>query len=291
MSAADREEARRLFEEGVRYSAQERWGEALEYFRRSAARLPRPSTLFNIAVAEVRLGRPTTALGSLRAYLRASENEPGENTRRDSARALLETVLETVAELRLVVSPSHTEVRVDGVPQAGEGPLRVVMLDPGLHRLTVSAPDYEPETFELSVLDGEQTAREVSLVPVPVPPSPPRLRVTSTVAEAVIRLDGAEVGQGTYVAEISPGDHRVEVQAAGYEPFVRTLTVEAGDQIDLQAALVPERRSVLSSPWLWVGAGTVVVAAVAVVAAIVLAGGEVDPYPGTTGVVLQGLSW
>ena len=43
-------EARTLFEDGVRMSRDERWAEALDRFRRSRALVPRPSTLFNIAL-------------------------------------------------------------------------------------------------------------------------------------------------------------------------------------------------------------------------------------------------
>ena len=38
-------EARALFEQGLEYAQQERWGEALVYFRRSHVIVERPSTL------------------------------------------------------------------------------------------------------------------------------------------------------------------------------------------------------------------------------------------------------
>ena len=51
------EEARVLFERGLALTDEERWAEALEYFRRSRAISERPSGVYNAAVALYHLGR------------------------------------------------------------------------------------------------------------------------------------------------------------------------------------------------------------------------------------------
>ena len=50
-------EAQALFRRGLELGEENRWADALEHFRRSLARVARPSTLFNIGVALGRLGR------------------------------------------------------------------------------------------------------------------------------------------------------------------------------------------------------------------------------------------
>lgn len=223
----EQNEARELFSRGVELSEQERWGEALELFRRSRAITERPSTTFNIAVALLRLGRPTEALTALRDYLRIAG--PEEEARRAEAQELLELALSSVAELTLTIDPPFAEVRVDGELQAGDTRERVLTLDPGTHNVRVSADRYEADSFEVSLLTAERVAREVTLDPVPDPiasPAPP--------------------------------------------------------------PRPPPERSLLEQPWLWIVAGVIVVGA-GVGIGVALASGTEDPYPGTTGVVLQGL--
>ncbi len=282
-------EARRLFEQGIEYAEQERWGEALEYFRRSRAIVDRPSTTFNAAVALLRLGRPTEGLEALQDYLRMAGE--GEEERRAEARRLLELALSSVAQVTLIVDPAHAEVRVDGDLAAGDEPTRTLTLDPGTHHVRVTAEGYEPASLELSLLDGERVQRTVALERDVTPTGPARVTVTSTVARGRIRIDGEEVGQGTWTGELDPGRHRIEVRAEDHEPFRRAVDLSPGQRLDVQAALTPiEQGSLLEEPWLWIVAGAVAVAT-AVTAGILLTSGTDDPYPGTTGVVLQGLRW
>jgi tetratricopeptide (TPR) repeat protein len=69
------DEARILFEAGVSASRAERWREAREYFKRSAALYEKPSTLFNLAVVEVKLGLGTEALVTIQAFERIATAE------------------------------------------------------------------------------------------------------------------------------------------------------------------------------------------------------------------------
>ncbi len=170
---ADREaQARALFERGLEYSRQERWGEALEYFRRSRARLDRASSAFNMAVAQLRLGRPSGALRSLDDYLRlADPTDEREARRREEARRLLELALASIARVELTLDPAHAQLELDGIPHAGEGARRELTLDPGPHRLEASADGYHRGVLELSVLDGERSSQRLALEPIPAPPA------------------------------------------------------------------------------------------------------------------------
>lgn len=287
--AGDREaEARSLFEQGIAYRDQERWGEALEYFRRSWAQVERPSTAFNLAVVLLRLARPSETLRALDDYLRLSDPE-AEAERREEARRLLELALGSIARVTLTLDPTSAIVRVDGQPVGGGGAVRELTLDPGTHSARVEAEGYEPQTLEIAVLDGEVTRRAVTLVRRPRPTGPARLRITASVATATIHLDGEVVGQGTWLGEVEPGRHRVEVRDEGFVPFRRTLEAEAGEQLEVQAALSRrEEEGLLDSSLFWIVAGAVVVAA-GVGLGVALASGTEDPYGGTTGVVLLGL--
>ena len=288
VARAQEGDARALFERGVELADEERWGEAVEYFRRSRALEPRAVTVFNLAAALMRLGRPTAALEALEDYAQlAGEDDP----RREDARELSEVALAAVAHLTLTVEPPGARLRVDGELAAGEGATRELRLDPGEHRLSLEAEGHLPESLVVALLDGERAARSVALALRTEPTGPARLRVTSDRADAVILVDDREVGRGTYLAELEPGDHVVEVRAEGFEPFRRSFTLGAAERRDVQAALAPiESTPLVEEPALWITVSGVVLAGVAAGIAIAALSGTDAPYGGSTGVVIFGLS-
>jgi hypothetical protein len=289
-TADQRRQARQLFREGVGYAREHRWGEALEYFRRSRALVARPTTLFNIGVALLRLGRPTAALDALDDYLRVADPER-DAKRVEHARKMLEMALRTTAELELEVEPPEATVRVDGQIASGTGSSRQLRLDPGDHRLEVSAEGYLDASLEVSLLPGETASRAVVLDAAPEPRG--QLIVTSNVPKAVISLDGEPMGDGTLRQELSPGTYRLSVRAPGFAPFQRTIRVEGGRALELHAALEPgeESRPVWRRTPFWVGtAAAVLGVAAAVGIGVAVRDDTADPYGGSTGVVLQGLS-
>lgn len=287
----DWKRARRLFRNGVQYANQERWGEALEYFRRSRELVQRPSTLFNIGVALLRLGRPTEALRALERYLRVSADMQGESSRRAKARRMLEVALQQSAHLEVRVDPPSATLRVDGERVAGDGPVREVRVDPGEHKLEVTAPGHQPRSSRVALLPGERTETEVTLQKAK--PQRARLVVTSSVPGAHIALDGERVGRGTWSSKVEPGPHQVRVTAAGYEPFERRVGLEPGGSAELHAALrekEQEKAGVLSKPVFWISAAAAAAAiGVGVGVGVAVGSDSSAPYPGNTGVVLQGL--
>ncbi len=136
------------------------------------------------------------------------------------------------------------------------------------------------------------------------------LRLTGLPDASEVSVDGAVVpGRGSpRVLRIDPGGHRVEVRdAAGH---VERFTVTATASQVTEHALVwpappppsfpaagllvrppeapPPRRSIASSPWLWVGVGTVAAGAAAVLLYVFRP--TEDPYPGSTNTVIQGVT-
>jgi hypothetical protein len=281
-------EARELFERGVELSQQERWGEALEYFRRSRALTSRPSTTFNVALALLRLGRPMEGRATLAAYLSESEGLDRESGRRAEAEELMELAVSSIAEVTLEVTPVEAEVRIDGVLSETEGTIRALALDPGSHSIRVTLDGHVAQTLEVSLLEGEHVTRSLTLAERT---DPARVRVMASVGTASIHVDGEEVGRGHWTGELTPGRHRIEVRAADHEPFRRDIDVVALQRLDLTASLSRfDDSSLLDNPWLWVVVGVVVVGAGVGVGAFVASSGTAEPYGGTTGVVLQGLT-
>jgi tetratricopeptide (TPR) repeat protein len=98
------DEARILFDAGVAAFKAERWREARDYFRRSAALYEKPTTLFNLAIVEVKLGLGTEALATLTAFERIATSEHdgmrhGAGVLRSEAEALVRKQREAGAML------------------------------------------------------------------------------------------------------------------------------------------------------------------------------------------------
>lgn len=189
--------ARELFGQGVELTRQDRWGEALVYFRRSLALVERPNTLFNIAGILVRLGRGREAVEHYQRYLRVA---PADDPDRAAALAALETARGALARLRIVVTPEAAELRVDGLRIDGDGGTRELVLDPGEHVLDLHLAGYHREVLRVSLLPGVEGERRVELVrmrpdeepepePIEAPPPPEPEPPPAPIAQQVLHLD------------------------------------------------------------------------------------------------------
>lgn len=293
--AQDTAEARRLFEQGIERADQERWGEAVELFRRSRAIVERPSTIFNLGNALFRLARYQDAIRAFEDYLRVAG--PAEEDQRVSAQQLIATARRSLSTLALDVSPADAVVRVDGQIADGTGASRELAIDPGEHTIVVSATGRREATSRVALLPGARVAQRIDLAVstevTTLPRGPARLTITSNVGTATVRLDGDEVGTGTASEEVEPGRHTIEVSADGHRSFRRVVTVRAGGAVEVQATLErvggEESGGVLSSPVFWIVSGIVVAGAATGAILAVALGGEEDPSRGSSGVVLMGL--
>ena len=156
--------ARSLFEQGLRFVDQERWGEALECFRRSRTMVERPNTIYNLGLASFRLGRHNDAIRAFEEYLHLPSVRRDRPQRERAARMRAES-LAAVSTLQLFIEPGSSEVRVDGVlvSATNGGPVREILLDPGVHSLEAAAVEHQPHRETLSSLSGSRVVRRIAL--------------------------------------------------------------------------------------------------------------------------------
>lgn len=207
VSEAETAEAQALFRQGLALSAEDRWADALEHFRRSHARVPRPSTLFNIGVALGRLGRFVEAIEVFDQVL--AEPSLAEGPRADALRLRAEAVA-SLAELTLSLSPPTARLSVDGVSVDGgsvDG-TRVLPLDPGRHVLRATAENHDEGVLEVSVLAGEHAERSLNLaLRAPITEVTPSRTVFDEPAFFIVGgvlIVGIGVGIGVGVAVSTP---------------------------------------------------------------------------------------
>jgi formylglycine-generating enzyme required for sulfatase activity len=125
--------------------------------------------------------------------------------------------------VRVESNPAHgVRLFVDG-KERGKTPMAPVEVAAGDREVSLRAEGYTTFTTRLSVAGGgaEQTL-EATLTPDRAPVS-----FTSAPAEALVRVDGAEVGRTPVTVELSSGTRNVAVTLAGHKPAARTITVVA----------------------------------------------------------------
>jgi len=202
-------EARTLFEDGVRMSREERWAEALDRFRRSRALVPRPSTLFNIAIALDRLGRARESIAAIDEYLTISDPVRDEADRREAVRLRVEAQAR-LAHLTVAVVVADATVELDGAPI---DPGTEQLVDPGDHVLVANAPGYRTTRVSLTLAPGGHVERTLELARVVATTSAPEepARGTSLLEDPVfwaiaggVVAVGLGVGIGVGVATSQP---------------------------------------------------------------------------------------
>lgn len=114
-------------------------------------------------------------------------------------------------------TPPGATVRLDGRRLAGVTPLTVGDLSPGKHRIRLNQG---VSSFRGTVLVEPDRYRTVQLE---LTRSLGRLEVLSTPPEAVIVLDGDEVGKTPKILRVQAGKHRLVVRLAGYVPVRRVV--------------------------------------------------------------------
>lgn len=145
-----------------------RYFEALEAYRVADRLVRAPTTALALGRAHLALGRLVEAQDALlraarhpvddaspEAYVRASE---------DAAR-LVRELEPRLPALDLHVSPpaARPALRIDGVPIPMTGSETILRLDPGAHRVEVSAPGYEEASRSITVAERDRRRMRVEL--------------------------------------------------------------------------------------------------------------------------------
>lgn len=174
-SASELAAARSLFEEGLAAARGGRWDEARQRFERSYEIAPRPTTLLNLAGAQVQTGRLVAGAESYRRFLSEARRGREARYRRQAQQALAE-VEPRLGRLIVRVEGVGEEdtILLDGVELARAALGVGVPVDPGRRTLVVRRGEADRAREIVTVAEGEE--REVTLRAV-------ALRVPAAVAD------------------------------------------------------------------------------------------------------------
>lgn len=269
--ADDREQAKAEFNKGLEHVAAENYPAALAAFEKSYELRPKASVLFNIGMCLKALYRYVESMETFRRYL----EEAGPDLKPELVQQVSSAMAEMnqlVGRLRLAGAPDGAEVRIDG-RVAGEAPFdKPLPIDPGHRVIEILLPGHRTQRIEIDVESSGEAEAQVSLTRVEA-----LLRIECSAADAVVRVDGEEVGGCPFEGEVAPGAHRVEVEAPAAERFDKEVVVEAGSTATVDVDLSSGETVVVDE-----GASPLFVAGIVSLAAGVGAGvlGAVFTYKG-----------
>jgi hypothetical protein len=169
----ERDGARKAFGEGEKAIAKGDYVAAYTAFDKANTLVPSPHAEYWIAKSLDLQGKTPEAIRAYETFLANPESaNAGDDKLAESKARLEELKLTLVAVIELTIVPAGAAVTLDGAPQPSAAPL-VLKLEPGVHRLSVSAPGYEPKELDIDAKAGTKQTQTVELAPVPPPPPPP----------------------------------------------------------------------------------------------------------------------
>ncbi|KYF48394.1 hypothetical protein BE08_26645 [Sorangium cellulosum] len=305
-SSANVEEARRLFMAGVALVKKTAWAEALAAFERSAALRPHPVTTFNVAACQRAMGQYARARQTFSLALQMDADAGGEALSGSIAAEIRGYIAEIdglLAKAAIRLTPADTAIAIDGrplqrlpdgdarprlaaglrSPGPGEPPPSgrfEVVLEPGVHVLTLSRPGYADRVVRRTFAPGSSSSLELDLDRLPA-----TLRISANRARAAVSVDGIDVGVAPVELTRPAGTYHVVVRKQGFIPYETRVAVRPGEQARLNAALPEERPLLLERWWFWAAAGSVVTGAILVTYAATRPDPERPPLNG------GGLDW
>lgn len=236
---ADEAAAREHFRRGVALYDEKRFAEAERAFREAYAEKPSAGIKQNIALSLKGQGKLVEAASTFDEAL-----DEGKTTLKPETRAAIERELADIAKrigtvVIHVVSADdkrpidNATVTVDGKPRPWRRPIR---LSPAAIHLFHAHADGFPDPAEKKLAPD---AGEVVDVTFEIAASSGTLTIRPSIAEAIVRVDGTEVGRGVWTSTVTAGTHRVEVSAPDAQTTTVDVTVPAGAVVEQEVVLRP----------------------------------------------------
>ena len=204
------EQLRTLYREGVEAATAGRWSEARDRFLQVLAMRSSPRVLFSLAQAEEQLGAVASAQADYGRALMGARAAAGQGEVVTASEQAIAAIGPRVPHVRVVVSgvePARAGAGVEPA-EAGAGavaatatldgqPIAVgapVAVDPGAHRIVVSAPGMRDGATSVAIVERAQLDVPVRLEPVA--PSPAAGSAPSAGPETAAAAAAAPGGTG-----------------------------------------------------------------------------------------------
>jgi len=233
---ADESAARQHFKRGIEAYDRARYPEALSAFEAAYREKPSGTIKRNIALTLKRLDRSVEAAA---AFDEALDEGAWDSATRNAIERELTELEKSVATVRVASfdgarSPVEAEVTFAPAPPRHDPRARVFRLLPGLYVLTARATGFpDPPEKKLALVAGAPV--DVTFV---FGEAKGTLTVRASRPDAVLQLDGAEVGRGAWSGPVIAGQHEVAASAPGFKTTKLDVNVGRGATVEAPITLV-----------------------------------------------------
>lgn len=231
--AGDKEEAKQLFDAGLKLMHLDDFAGASANFERSVALYPTQNSLFNLANCYKALQRYGDALAVIERLKRdfAGKLKPEI---KEAAERQQQDIQSLVARLTLRTVPADATIKIDG-KDFGQGPtLGPLLLGPGEHEIEATRPGHRSERRSVKLVSGVERTEKFELGA-----EAGQVAVLVNLAGASVFVDGRQVGTTplTETLSLPPGKHTLAVRAADREDAEREFEVLAATKQVLDIVL------------------------------------------------------
>jgi len=168
-----RRKARDAFNAGKKAADKADYAAAEVKFKEANELIPSPHAMHWVAVCLDKQGKVDEAIAQYAAVLDDPKvAELGEEKVAETKARYKELRATKIATVNLTTVPAGAMVTVDGEAQPGETPL-TLELEPGAHKLAITASGHLPKEVELNVEAGQALDENVELQPEPAPAPEP----------------------------------------------------------------------------------------------------------------------
>lgn len=226
--------AKQRFQRGTRAYNLGRYREALRHYQAAAALVWRPSLAYNIALCHDKLKESNQAIIHLRRYLKSKPPRAWAERTRRMIRRLMKQAMVTV---RVTSFPSGAAVYVGSKAKGVRGRTPASLtLKPGRYLMQVEATGHEPLRRRIRVDVGARNYFDFQLK------RRSALKVATSVAGALVSIDGGPATLAPVRRVVKAGQHRIEVRREGYYTVSRVVVIGAGEQSSVFVDLRPRPR-------------------------------------------------
>lgn len=198
-----------------------------------------PRVLYNISVCHRKLSNFSRAISALERQLTFRDELPDKEITR--AEALLELLKPTVTQLDIKVDRDGADVVLNG-QELGQTPLLApVTANVGNNVLVIDKAGFRTLRREFRLPKGEQP-RTLELK---LEPETRTSRVTVAVngpPDAVIFIDGTEMGTSPYSGDLAVGRHTIEARAPGFVTARQTSVLKYGQPLRVTLTLTEAKK-------------------------------------------------
>jgi hypothetical protein len=231
--AGDKEEAKRLFDAGLRLMRLDDFAGATANFERSVSLYPTQNSLFNLANCYKAMQRYGDALVALERLKRDFADKLKAEIKEAVERQQQE-IQSLVARLTIQTVPADTTIRIDG-KEIGKGPmLGPLLLGPGEHEIEAARPGQRSQRRSVKLVSGAGRTEKFALEA-----ETGQVVVRASLAGAAVFVDGQQAGTTPLTEALSllPGKHVIGLRAADHEYTERAFEVQAGSKQVLDIVL------------------------------------------------------